>query len=452
MALVGNSQQRDKEQDHASDTSGFTLGQGDDILRLRQSQASIASRVVPHSHECQGFTDFVFRRGDLYVEITTELGVFADAAVRLAVLGPAAEAIVAQRQRSRSHEEAVWLAAYELLLHAEVGMIGALSLDIALSQRLLIERLKAALLLRGPIKPHDISLFASLSANATIDTLRHMLYEVRRVRLITVALDNNLQSLLVIVDPGPTSSGAAPPPVNCRSFASVLRGARDLNALFDGYAPHLDAAERAQIQDAHPALLREFKMLQTDDSAIQHDFTEWRGCFRVFLGDQTLDVYDTLLQTRRFSDPRLFFHELASPFQLLTEYLKKRQEIREKCVEMCDNDISSLLSRSGDCIPTAELRSQLRRYEDLGQLVLAGSVRQSEAIRSIEMLVQDANLHASVLFAAPDDRISLEKMHDTFRRYDDLRVMCSRVVERSAQLLDAMAPHIVTLEKARDWL
>ncbi|OSD00152.1 hypothetical protein PYCCODRAFT_1371779 [Trametes coccinea BRFM310] len=225
-----------------------------------------------------------------------------------------------------------------------------------------------------------------------------------------------------------------------------------LNALFDGYAPHLDAAERAQIQDAHPALLREFKMLQTDDSAIQHDFTEWRGCFRVFLGDQTLDVYDTLLQTRRFSDPRLFFHELASPFQLLTEYLKKRQEIREKCVEMCDNDISSLLSRSGDCIPTAELRSQLRRYEDLGQLVLAGSVRQSEAIRSIEMLVQDANLHASVLFAAPDDRISLEKMHDTFRRYDDLRVMCSRVVERSAQLLDAMAPHIVTLEKARDWL
>ncbi|KAL7277905.1 hypothetical protein ACG7TL_008855 [Trametes sanguinea] len=171
---------------------------------------------------------FVFRRGDLYVEITTELGVFADAAVRLAVLGPAAEAIVAQRQRSRSHEEAVWLAAYELLLHAEVGMIGALSLDIALSQRLLIERLKAALLLRGPIKPHDISLFASLSANATIDTLRHMLYEVRRVRLITVALDNNLQSLLVIVDPGPTSSGAAPPPVNCRSFASVLRGARDI--------------------------------------------------------------------------------------------------------------------------------------------------------------------------------------------------------------------------------
>ncbi|KAI9067680.1 hypothetical protein FKP32DRAFT_1560308 [Trametes sanguinea] len=237
-----------------------------------------------------------------------------------------------------------------------------------------------------------------------------------------------------------------------QSFTHAEEIFKQFNCIYDGYASQLHNAERDRIQDAQPALVREYKMLQSDASALQHDFAQWVECFTLVLGNPDPGAFVASLQTRRFYDCDIFSRELASPFQLLADYVKTRQGIRDKCIEMRDQGALTLLSRPGDRVPAAELRSQLRRYEDLIQAILSGSARQSEAIRSIEMLVQDAHLHASAIFTAGGGKISLEKIHDVFRRYDELRVMCSRLVERSAQFSKAMAQHIVTLEKARDWL
>ncbi|KAI9067685.1 hypothetical protein FKP32DRAFT_1672850 [Trametes sanguinea] len=226
-----------------------------------QPQVSNTSLGAPWSRECRNFTDFVFRRGELYAEIASELTMVEPAVVLLASLGPAVEKIIAQCHHSGLYKRegmgedleglkgkldtgaivslrdisalslTVRQAASELFWHVEVGMTGAIVLDVILSNRLYIERLKDAALLRSPSKSLDMSPFASLSVNATVNTLRHILNEVRRVHLITSALDTSLKNLIVHINPKSVSPGTVLPPVRCIPIATLVRGAHGVRML-----------------------------------------------------------------------------------------------------------------------------------------------------------------------------------------------------------------------------
>ncbi|KAI9068232.1 hypothetical protein FKP32DRAFT_1672383 [Trametes sanguinea] len=222
------------------------------------------------------------------------------------------------------------------------------------------------------------------------------------------------------------------------------------NCLRDGYLRQLDASERDAVEAGHPLLLQAYRNLEAHFNALYADVGEWADHFRAVLSLASPDSCDKLMRERRFCDPGTFYCELGPLFQVLVQFLQERQELRGQCIELSKNMLSSLESRSGGRIAMSELRTHLKKHEDLKHGLFTSSVRQTEVIRSIEMLVGDATLHASAIYTAIG-RITLEKITATFHRYDEMRVSCSDVVARSAQFVTSLEEHTALLEGARDW-
>ncbi|KAL7277895.1 hypothetical protein PYCCODRAFT_1371746 [Trametes coccinea BRFM310] len=234
------------------------------------------------------------------------------------------------------------------------------------------------------------------------------------------------------------------------SFKKVEDTYHLLNFLCDGYLLHLDSADREALQEAYPVFAQTYDQLHEDVSSLSKDMVQWTDCFSATIKNSDRDACETMLQQRRFHDPSIFARELGPLFQLLQGYLQARQEIRDKCVKLRDDAILDLLSRTGDRVPTSDLLTLLGQYEQLSMTLFHESTRQSEAIRTINLLVRHADLHASAIFTPNHIMLPLAEVHEAFHRYDAMRILCAEVVHRSVDVQKTMAKHVAVLEKARD--
>ncbi|KAI9067686.1 hypothetical protein FKP32DRAFT_1563209 [Trametes sanguinea] len=235
------------------------------------------------------------------------------------------------------------------------------------------------------------------------------------------------------------------------SFKQVEDTYHLFNFLCDGYLLHLDGVDRDALQEAYPVVAQTYDKLHEDLSSLSEDMVHWMDCFCATIRNGDREACEKMLQSRRFKDPSIFARELAPLFGLLKDYMHARQELRNKCFKLREDANDHLLSRAGDRIPTNELRTHLGQFEQLSTTLFQESSRQSDAIRSINLLVRHADLHASAIFAN-HVMIPLAKVHDAFHRYDAMRMLCTDVVHRCANVQKTMTQHLKVLEKARDAL
>ncbi|KAI9068231.1 hypothetical protein FKP32DRAFT_1528333, partial [Trametes sanguinea] len=117
-----------------------------------------------------------------------------------------------------------------------------------------------------------------------------------------------------------------------------------LNFLYDGYLLQLDASDRETIQMIHPALAQSYERLHADYTSLSQNITEWGACFDTVIGNAGPAACDSMLRKRRFDDVSVFSRELAPLFQDIEQYLHARLKLRASCLEICDTNITDLLS------------------------------------------------------------------------------------------------------------
>ncbi|KAI0362895.1 hypothetical protein BV20DRAFT_1058537 [Pilatotrama ljubarskyi] len=225
-----------------------------------------------------------------------------------------------------------------------------------------------------------------------------------------------------------------------------------LNFLGENYLLRLDDYDRDQMQAAHPFLRRTYERLYQDLSGINRDICEWDDCFRTVVGDAGFQACFVRLDRGAYNVPGVFERDLLPAFNQLRDFAKAREGIREESAKWRKEAIQEWSLRAEDRFSAYEALNDLRQYEDVNRILFEQSCLQSDAMDSIKRVIQDSAVQTSTIRSVTHAALPMEKVHEAFHRYEEIRVTCARVVDCCMKAVVTMKRYVTLLEQVRDGL
>ncbi|KAI0362852.1 hypothetical protein BV20DRAFT_1040161 [Pilatotrama ljubarskyi] len=239
-----------------------------------------------------------------------------------------------------------------------------------------------------------------------------------------------------------------------RSSFTRLENAWDtLNFLGDSYLLYLDVADREAFEAACPSLQRTYAKLHEDMSRVNRVVKQWDDCFRTVIAEAGFQECTERLRTRTADDINVYARDLLPLFECLRKLGQDRKAIGADCVKWRDSAVERLFLRHGDRIPTREARDELGKLEELERRLREQKCLQLDTMESIKRIVDDATLDSSTIRSATHARLSMERVHKAFHRYEEIRVTCAHVVDKCcSKTIGTMQRYVTLMQRVRDAL
>ncbi|KAI9069750.1 hypothetical protein FKP32DRAFT_1559136 [Trametes sanguinea] len=237
-----------------------------------------------------------------------------------------------------------------------------------------------------------------------------------------------------------------------RSFNDFEAAYEQFTGLRNGFLFKLDIHARNACDAAQLTLHRVHGQLYGMLSKLIHDVCEWDDCFRTVIASAGVNDLSEGLQARRFKDAAAYEAELEPLFSRLRLFSNARRGMLMESAKLRQDSAQKWSSEGSAVVPIDVLLSELQQIDELSHLVFAQSNLQSQTIRSIMRIVQDASEHTTMIRSVSHAMLPLTKVHEAFHRYDAMRVQCAEIVHCCEDAVKIVSKHVQVLEKARDAL
>ncbi|KAI9063729.1 hypothetical protein FKP32DRAFT_1676216 [Trametes sanguinea] len=237
-----------------------------------------------------------------------------------------------------------------------------------------------------------------------------------------------------------------------QSFEDLESNYQSFTQLRNTVSSAVDSAERDAIEGAQLSLNHAHDEVYQALSRLIQDRCVWDDCFRTVIAKTGLDSLSEQRRARHLQRAGTFRAQLEPLFDHLSHFADARQGVRVDSAKLRRDNIQEWTLEGRNEVPLSELMSELRQVDEYAYLLFTQSNLQSQAMRSIHRIVDDAAIQASTLKSASNAMLPLAQVHEAFHQYDGMRLLCGEVIYRCTDAKKIMEEHIHVLEKARDML